>query len=97
MINSQMKQYPYYLYGNTVNTYGEITANTTVPTGSIEMAINIISQSTEESILYSGCEYIGLTRQEVNDNYVIQYGNEILKVKYVNPIGRLKQVFMTRE
>ena len=90
MINSQMKQYPYYLYGNTTNSYGEITANTTVPTGSIEMAINIISQSTEESILYSGCEYIGLTRQEVNDNYVIQYGNEILKVKYVNPIGRLK-------
>jgi hypothetical protein len=93
MIQAQMKQYPYYLYGSK-NSLGELTINTTVPTGFIEMAINILSQSTEDSILYSGCEYIGLTRQEVNDNYVIQYGNNKLKVKYVNKIGRLNQVFL---
>lgn len=92
MIQAQMKQYPYYLY-NGYNDYGE-AALSTQPTGYIVMAINIISQATEESILYSDAEYIGLTRQEVNDSYVIEYQGKKLKVKYVNALGRLKQVFL---
>lgn len=95
MINRQMKPYDYYIYRDIIDDYGE-PALTTQATGIIDMAINIISQSTEESILYSGAEYIGLTQQEVNDNYVIQYGDDRLKVKYINPLGRYKQVFMKR-
>ena len=92
MINAQMKKYPYYLYGQ-LNSYGEPALSTTA-TGTVEMAINTLSQSTEDSILYSDAEYIGLTRQEVNDNYVIEYEGKKLKVKYVNNKGRLNQVFL---
>lgn len=93
MIQAQMKRYPFYKY-NGLNSYGEPALNTSVPTGSIEMAINILSQATEESILYSDAEYIGLTRQEINDNYIIEYQGKKLKVKYVNELGRFKQVFL---
>lgn len=92
MIQAQMKTYPYYTYAGT-NDYGE-PALSSSSVGTIEMAINILSQSTEESILYSDAEYIGLTRQEVNDSYVIEYQGKKLKVKYVNELGRLKQVFL---
>jgi hypothetical protein len=70
MIQRQIKPYNYFTYENVIDDYGEPALSTSA-TGSIDMAINIISQSTEESILYSGAEYLGLTRQEVNDNYVI--------------------------
>lgn len=95
MINRQMKPYNYCTYTDTIDDYGEPTLLTST-TGIIEMAINIISQSTEESILYSGAEYLGLTQQEVKDSYVIQYNDEKLKVLYVNPLGRYKQVYMKR-
>ena len=95
MIQAQMKPYEYCLYSNTIDAYGEPTLSN-VASGSVKMAINILSQSVEESILYTGAEYIGLTQQEVNDNYVIQYNGEKLKVLYINPLGRYKQVFMKR-
>ena len=93
MIQSQMKQYPYYLVGQK-NSYGEEDLDFTSSSGSIEMAINILSQAVEESILYSDAEYIGLTRQDINDNYIIEFDNKKLKVKYVNKLGRLNQVFL---
>ena len=50
-----------------------------------------------DNILYKNCAYIGLTTDaEVNDTYVIKYGSERLKVLYVNPMGRFKQVFLQR-
>ena len=59
------------------------------------MAINISSQSIQDNILFKDCTYIGLTSDaNVNDSYVIKYGKEQLKVLYVNPKGRLKQVFL---
>ena len=40
---------------------------------------------------------MGLTHADVDDTYVIIYGEERLKVLYVVPIGRLKQVFMAKQ
>ena len=60
------------------------------------MAINISSQSTQENVNYKDCQYIGLTHADINDTYIIQYGDERLKVLYINPMGRYKQVFMVK-
>ena len=92
MINSQMKTYNYFLYG-IKDEYGQLTLGIE-PKGQIKMAINISSQATQDNILYKDCTYVGLTHAEVDDTYVIQYGNERLKVLYVNPMGRYKQVFL---
>lgn len=94
MINTDMRDYDYYLYGDD-DGYGQPSLSADVQ-GSVKMAINTVSQSVQDSILYKESEYIGLTHASVNDKYVIQYGEDKLKVLYVNPKGRYKQVFMAR-
>ncbi len=94
MINS-MKEYDYYVYEGD-NEYGQPTLSSS-PVGTIKMNINITSQMIQDNVNYSNCNYIGLTHnKQVNDTWVIEYGDEALKVQYVNPKGRLNQVFMVR-
>ncbi len=96
MINTDMRFYDYYKLGEE-NEYGQpqLPSLTSEPTGKILMYINLSSQAVTDNIKYSNCSYIGLTRREnVDDTYIIKYGNELLKVLYVNPKGRLTQVFL---
>lgn len=100
MINRKARIYNYYTLGE-INEYGQRTISEE-PTGRIRMAIDIITQNTEENILYQGATFIGLTTErQVNDKMIIEYYDEELdsyqkmKVLYVNPMGRLKQVFMS--
>lgn len=93
MINAQMRDYKYYTYADE-NAYGQPQLSAE-PQGTIKMAINISSQSTQANILYNHCSYIGLTTDAgISNKYVIEYDKERLKVEYVNPMGRFKQVFM---
>ena len=95
MINNDMRTCDYYTYGSA-DKYGQPQLSET-PQGSIKIAINITSQAIQDNILYEDCSYIGLTLDSaVNDTFVIRYGNEKLKVLYVNPKGRYKQVFLKR-
>ena len=94
MINAQMRSYNYYTYGEP-NAYGMPQLSESVQ-GAIKMAIHITSQSVQDNINYSGANYVGLTFDAVNDSYVIQYGDNKLKVLYVNPMGRYKQVFLAK-
>lgn len=92
MINADMRLYDYFTFGNE-DEYGQPQISDNV-VGQIKMAINLTSQSIQDNINYKDSQYVGLTHANVNDTYVIQYGDERLKVLYVNPKGRLKQVFM---
>ena len=93
MINTDMRLYNYFTFGEK-DAYGQVRLSNE-PVGTVKMAINISSQSIGENINYKDATYIGLTRNaEVNDTYVIEYEGQKLKVLYVNPKGRLKQVFL---
>lgn len=93
MINADMRIYEYYTFGKQ-NEYGQ-QALSTAPVGTIKMAINISSQSVQDNINYNGCQYVGLTRDnKVNDSYIIDLNGKLVKVLYINPKGRLNQVFM---
>ena len=91
MINADMKLYSYHTLC-AMDAYGQPQLSENQ--GTIKMAINITSQNTVDNVLYQDASYIGLTRADVDDTYIIQYGEERLKVLYVNPKGRLKQVFL---
>jgi hypothetical protein len=93
MINAQMRTYEYYTL-NERDEYGQQKLSTK-PTGTIQMAINITSQSIQDNVNYKEAQYIGLTQADVKDAYVIKYGEGLLKVLYINPLGRYKQVFLT--
>ena len=87
MINRNMKSYSYFaLVGE--NAYGQPQLSEE-PLGTIKMAIETSSQTVQDNILYTGATYIGFTH-----SFVINYGDKLLKVLYVNPKGRFKQVFM---
>lgn len=95
MINTDMRNYDYYTYG-TYDDYGQPIISEQ-PEGKVKMAINIVSQNVQDHILYENSSYIGLTHDaNINSTYVIAYGEDRLKVLYVNPKGRYKQVFMAR-
>ena len=91
MINAQMKEYDLFTFGE-VDAYGQPTLSE--KRGTVRMAINIASQRVQEGIHYSNCSYVGLTHSLLDDTCVIQYGDEKLKVLYVNPLGRFTQVFL---
>lgn len=93
MIATDMCSYDYLTYGDD-NGYGQPTLSETVQ-GTITMAIYTTSQSVQDNINYKNASYIGLTHDEhINDSYVIVYGDVKLKVLYVQPRGRYRQVFM---
>lgn len=95
MINADMRLYNYFTLG-TEDEYGQLVISNE-PVGQIKMAINISSQAVQENINYTGATYVGLTHAKVDDTYVIEYGEERLKVLYVNNKGRLNQVFMAKQ
>lgn len=93
MINGNMRSYDYFTFGDK-NEYGSPQLSEDIK-GSIKMSISTTSQSVQDNIKYKGATYIGLTTGSIDDTFVIQYGNERLKVLYVTPVGRFKQVFMS--
>lgn len=94
MINVDMKTYDYFTFGEK-DAYGQDILSDTVQ-GTVKLAIYSTSTSVQDNINYTDCNYIGLTMAQIDDSYVIQYGTEKLKVQYVQPKGRFKQVFLKR-
>jgi hypothetical protein len=93
MINRDMRAYNYFTIGEA-DAYGQPQLSKYIQ-GSVKMCINTTSQSIQDNIRYKDASYIGLTfDSRVKDTYVIQYGDEKLKVLYVNPKGRYTQVFL---
>lgn len=94
MINADMRKYNYFTLGED-NGYGQPQLSNE-PVGEITMAIYLTSQSIQDNVNYKNSQYVALTHANVNDTYVIEYEGEKLKVLYVNPKGRYKQVFLAK-
>lgn len=95
MINADMRIYDYLTTG-ALDSYGQptIPTITDAPEGTIKIAIYSTSTSIQDNINYKDANYIGLTNAEVKDTFVIKYEGQLLKVLYINPMGRLKQVYL---
>ena len=92
MIAAEMRSYSFSTIGY-LDDYGQ--EQTTQNIGVIKIAIYINAQNTADNIKYKDASYIGFTQDKtIDDSYIINYGNEKLKVLYVNPKGRYKQVFL---
>lgn len=95
MIYADMRYYDFLTFGE-LNDYGQPTISEE-PVGQVKMAIYTVSQSTQDNVLYENATYSGLTNDaEIDDKYIILDGEERLKVLYVQPRGRYKQVYMAR-
>lgn len=99
MINTDMRTYNYFSIGDT-NGYGQATIikdeeGNPIVQGTVKMAINISSQSTQDNVNYKNAQYVGLTQGKVKDTNVIEYEGSMLKVLYINSKGKYNQVFMS--
>lgn len=93
MINADFRFYTYFTFGEA-NSYGIPSLNKE-PKGKLKLAIYTTSQQVQTNINYTDCNYIALTNENVNDSFVIQMEDgKLLKVQYVQPKGRYKQVFL---
>lgn len=91
MINAMMRPYNYSTFGT--NDYGQKVVDNQIK-GQVKMAINLTNQSIQNDINYKDAQYVGLTMNEVSEDFVINYGTKKLKVLYINPFGRFIQVFL---
>lgn len=96
MINSLMKKYSYYLLPDADEYGQQVLKDDAAPAGVIEIAITERSKGLSDSNLYSAAQYIGLTLNSIDDKYIIQYGEDKLKVIYVTPSTRYSQAFLVR-
>lgn len=95
MIIPNMRSYDYFTYGE-LNEYGQPQLSAE-PVGKVKLSIYTTSQSVQANVNYSNANYIALTHdRSINDSYVIQYGQERLKVLYAQKQGRLTQVFLAK-
>lgn len=94
MISTQMREYDYYTY-DEMNAYGQPQLSEQ-PKGKIKMAINLISQAIGDNVLYADAQYSGLTFDAIDDTYVIQYGDEKIKVLGISHINRYNVALMKR-
>jgi hypothetical protein len=91
MINADMRPYTFF----TVGTASGIPTVSEEPAGTLRMSIYNVSNAIADNIRYKDATYIGLTMDaEVDDTYIIDNYGAKLKVLYVMPKGRYKQVWM---
>lgn len=99
MINTSMRAYEYFKYGE-LNEYGQQTLikdenGDPIVQGTVKLAINLTTQSTQDSINYHNAQFCAQTLDnDIDDTYIIKYGKTRLKVLYVASGGRYKQVFL---
>jgi hypothetical protein len=99
MINTSMRAYEYFKYGDT-NAHGQQTLikgenGEPLVQGTVKLAIALTTQATQDSINYHNAQFCAQTLDnDIDDTYVIQYGKTRLKVLFVASGGRYKQVFL---
>lgn len=94
MINNDFRTYDFFLYQDK-DAYGQPQLSKE-PQGQVKMAIYITNQAIQDNINYKSANYVGFTHSLLDDSFVIDYNGQKLKVLYVNPQGRLKQVFLAK-
>lgn len=100
MINTSMREYEYFQYNAEPNNYGQQTLikdenGDPIVQGTVKLAIALTSQATQDSINYHNAQFCAQTLDnKIDDTYVIQYGKMRLKVLFVAPGGRFKQVYL---
>lgn len=92
MISRNMRFYDLYVYGDE-DSYGQAQLSK-YPEGKVKIAIEVASQSIQDSVAYSGTNYTGITNDEIDDTCVIDFNGKMLKVLYVNNHGRFNQVYL---
>jgi hypothetical protein len=93
MINRELVNATVVTYGG-IDSYGQMLAEP-VESKTIEMTFGVFNHTPTTDVRYQNVEYYGLTKdKDINDTMGIIIDGKEYKVIYVNPCGRLTQVFL---
>ena len=93
MINRQLINATVIKYGG-VDEYGQMLS-TPEEQREIKMTFTLYNHTNSSDIRYQNVRYVGLTKdKDINDNMTIKVGEDEYKVLFVNPFGRMTQVFL---
>lgn len=92
VINRGMKTATLLTMGNK-DEYGQNLAEVIAQT-TIQLTFGLYTHRDSSDIRYQDITHTGLTKSEVNDKQVLLIDGKKYKIKFVNPYGRLNQVFL---
>ena len=100
MISRERRDYEYFRYSEEDNAYGQKTLikddeNNPVVFGTVSMSIFDTANAFTGDVRFKDSKYLGLTNDKfIDTSFVINYKGEHLRVQYIVPRGRYKQVFL---
>lgn len=93
MIQSNMKLYNYYVL-NELDDYGTNQASEEVK-GQVKLSIFLQTKQLSDNSIYKDTQFTALTNdKDINEKYLIEYNEKLLKVLYINDLGRYRQVYL---
>lgn len=92
MIQSNMKLYNYYTLGE-IDDYG--TNQVSQVSGQVKLSIFLQTKQLSDNSIYKEAQFTALTNdKDINEKYLIEYNNMLLKVLYINDLGRYRQIYL---
>lgn len=93
MIQNNMKLYNYYTLGE-LDDYGTNQASEEVK-GQVKLSIFLQTKQLSDNSIYKETQFTALTNdKDINEKYLIEYNEKLLKVLYINDLGRYRQVYL---
>ncbi len=92
VINRDMRQAQMFSLGE-IDEYGQETIDTETPS-TVHLTFGLFTHHETEDVRYQDVEYCGLTKDDITDNDILLLDDKRYKVKFVNPYGRMKEVFL---
>lgn len=93
MIQSNMKLYNYRTLGE-LDEYGTEQISKQV-SGQVKLSIFLQTKQLSDNSIYKDVQFTALTNdKDINEKYLIEYNNMLLKVLYINDLGRYRQIYL---
>lgn len=92
VINRNMRQAEMLSLGE-MDEYGQEVIDTENST-TVNLTFGLFNHHETEDMRYQDVEYCGLTYDNITDNNILFLDDKRYKVKFVNPYGRIKEVFL---
>ena len=93
MIQSNMKLYNYYTLSE-IDDYGTNQISKQI-SGQVKLSIFLQTKQLSDNSIYKEAQFTALTNdKDINEKYLIEYNNMLLKVLYINDLGRYRQIYL---
>ena len=93
MIQNNMKLYNYYTLSE-LDDYGTNQVSKQI-SGQVKLSIFLQTKQLSDNSIYKEVQFTALTNdKDINEKYLIEYNNMLLKVLYINDLGRYRQIYL---